>query len=157
MADTTPAPKIVTVDEGEEIAPFGIRMRVMLSKEETGGTFSALVCHHQPGEGPPPHFHTEQDEYFFVLTGSYEMTLAGKTQSCGPGTMVYIPRGTIHSFSNEGAEAASHLDWTLPGGQESYFREITEATADAAEGGFGEAVMQRIGEINTRHDTHFPG
>jgi quercetin dioxygenase-like cupin family protein len=157
MTDATPAPKIVTIDEGEEVTPFGIRMRVMLSKEETGGTFSALVCHHQPGEGPPPHYHTEQDEYFYVLTGAYEMTLAGETQICGPGTMVYIPRGTVHSFRNNGDEAASHLDWTLPGGQETYFREITEATRDAGESGFGEEVMAKIGEINRRHDTHFPG
>ena len=43
------------------------------------------------------------------------------------------------------------LDWSLPGGQDHYFRAISEL---AAGGGFtGEQAL----EISQQFDTHFPG
>ena len=66
-------PRIVTIESNETIRPFGIDMKVLLN---TGGSFSALYVVHQPGEGPPPHVHYNQEEYFYILEGTYEMTLA---------------------------------------------------------------------------------
>jgi hypothetical protein len=56
----------------------------------------------------------------------------------------------VHRFKNVGDTTACMLDWTLPGGQDHYFKAIADL---AAGGGFtGEKVM----EINRRFDTRFP-
>jgi mannose-6-phosphate isomerase-like protein (cupin superfamily) len=156
VSDSQPRlqPRIVTTEEGETIRPFGLEMKVLLSSEDTGGSFSALYVVHQPGEGPPPHMHYNQEEYFFVIEGTYEMTVGDTTQTAGPGTMVFIPPHTVHTFKNVGDTPAKQLDWTLPGGQDRYFREIDAMVKGGA--GFGPEMMERVKETNARFDTHFP-
>jgi quercetin dioxygenase-like cupin family protein len=146
-------PCVVTEATADSVRPFGLDMKVLLTTENTGGAFSAVVCVHQPGEGPPPHFHTEQDEYFYVLEGAYEMTVDGTTSEVGPGTMVFLPRGTVHSFKTVSAQAGKMLDWSLPGGQDRYFREIDELGKGGA--GFDDAMLKKVSAANARHDTHF--
>ncbi|MCZ6510323.1 MAG: cupin domain-containing protein [Alphaproteobacteria bacterium] len=146
-------PRITTFEEAEEIRPFGTPARIMLRTEETGGAFSALLLMHGPGEGPPPHSHSGQAEYFFVVEGTYEMTIAGETRIIGPGTIVFAPANTSHTFKNIGDTTAKMLDWSLPGGQDHYFQEIDEMGKGGA--GFGPEMMERLEETNRRHDVTF--
>ena len=98
--------------------------------------------------------HYSQEEYWYFLEGTFEMTLDNVTQIVGPGTMVFIPPNTVHSFKNIGDTPGKQLDWTLPGGQDRYFREIDEMGQGGA--GFGPEMMERVKETNARFDTHFP-
>jgi mannose-6-phosphate isomerase-like protein (cupin superfamily) len=50
------------------------------------------------GKGPRPHSH-DWDEAFFVLEGSVRFRCGTEEQLCGVGTLVHVPRGTVHSFS----------------------------------------------------------
>ena len=70
------APRIIAAGQGTSICAFGIPMNVMLRAEETGGAFAALVAEFEPGQGPPPHFHHDHEEYFFVLEGEFELRVA---------------------------------------------------------------------------------
>ena len=154
METSTSTPRleavIVTPEQARAIKPFGLDMRVLLSTESTGGAISVILATHQPGEGPPDHLHFDQEETFFVVEGAYELTVDGRTTVAGPGTIVFIPRYCVHRFKNIGQGAARMLDWSLPGGQDHYFIEISEL---AAGGGFsGDKVM----EISKRFDTNFP-
>ncbi len=151
--ETALQPRITTFDEAEEIKPFGTPARIMLRTEETGGAFSALLVMHGPGDGPPPHRHANQAEYFFVVEGTYEMTVGGETQTIGPGTMVFCPPNTVHTFKNIGDSPAKMLDWSLPGGQDRYFQEVDEMGKGGA--GFGPEMMARLEEANRRHDVTF--
>ena len=146
-------PRVATFEDAEEIRPFGTPARIMMRTEDTGGAFSALLVMHGPGEGPPPHYHGGQSEYFFVVEGTYEMTVAGETRTIGPGTMVFVPPNTVHTFKNITDRPAKMLDWSLPGGQDRYFREIHEMGAGGA--GFGPDMMARLEETNARHDANF--
>ena len=92
-------------------------MKVLLTTEDTAGALSVIVAWHNPGEGPPDHVHFNQEEIFFIVDGLYELTIDGQTSIGGPGTLVFIPRNTVHSFKNVGATPARMLDWTLPGGR----------------------------------------
>ena len=49
------------------------------------------------GTGPPPHSH-DWDESFYVLGGEIEFFCDGHTYVCQPGTLVHLPRGTVHAF-----------------------------------------------------------
>lgn len=143
-------PIIIMPEEGQAIRPFGLDMRVMLTTEQTGGALAAVFARHEPGQGPINHVHYEQEEYFLVLEGTYEITLGDITRIGGHGTLCFIPRGCIHSFKNIGETTASMLDWSNPGGQDKYFRTIHEL---AKGGGFEGAD---IVELSRLHDTAFP-
>ena len=149
-ARTPLQPAIVTPKQALSIKPFGLEMRVLLSTEATGGAISVIMAWHKPGEGPPDHVHFSQEEMFFIVEGTYELTIGGETSTVGPGTIVFIPRNVVRRFRNIGDATACMLDWSLPGGQDHYFKAISDLAAD---GGFtGEKVM----EISKRFDTNFP-
>jgi len=140
---------IVKLEQAQRLAPFGLDMKVLLTTEATGGALSVLMAWHKPGEGPPDHVHFNQEEIFFILEGTYELTVDGHTTTAGAGTIVFIPRNVVHRFKNVGDTAACMLDWSLPGGQDHYFKAISEL---AGAGFTGEKVMA----ISRRFDTNFP-
>jgi quercetin dioxygenase-like cupin family protein len=141
MTDTTPTnshdtqrppaltPRIVAPADGTSICAFGIPMNIMLRAEDTGGAFAALVAEFEPGQGPPPHFHRDHEEYFFVLEGEFELTVGGQTVTAGPGSMVFVPRETVHAFKYVGSGRGKLLEWGTPGGQERYFEAIDALAA----------------------------
>ena len=88
---------------------------------------------------------------FFVLEGTYELTVGGRTATAGPGTIVFIPRDVVHRFKNVGDKMACMLDWSLPGGQDRYFKAISDLAG--SDGFTGEKAM----EISKKFDTNFPG
>ena len=49
------------------------------------------------GTGPPPHKH-DWDEAFYVLSGEIQFLCDGQVHVCLPGTLVHVPRGTVHGF-----------------------------------------------------------
>src|SRR5262249_10854689 len=81
---------------------------------------------HKPGEGPPDHLHFSRDELFFILEGSYELTIADQAATAGRGTIAFIPRNTVHRFKNVGDTTACMLDLSLPGGHDHFFKAIAE-------------------------------
>ena len=105
---------------------------------------------HKPGEGPPDHVHFGQEEMFFIVEGTYELTVDGRTTTAGAGTLVFIPRNVVHCFKNVGDTTACLLDWSLPGGQDHYFKAIADLAA--GDGFSGEKVMA----ISKKFDTNFP-
>ena len=142
-------PAIVNRDSAPSIKPFGIDMKVLLSTEATGGGISVLMAWQKPGEGPASHVHYDQEEMFFIVEGNIELTVDGRTSTAGPGTIVFIPRNVVHSFKNVGDTTACMLDWSLPGGQDHYFKAMAKlADSDA----FGGEKMQ---EINKQFHTVF--
>tara|TARA_R110002096_G_scaffold231963_1_gene421835 strand:- start:1931 stop:2371 length:441 start_codon:yes stop_codon:yes gene_type:complete len=55
-----------------------------------------------------PHKHIE-DEFFFVLEGTAEFYLDGKTQTAGPYTSFYCPSNSMHGISNVGDTELKYL------------------------------------------------
>jgi mannose-6-phosphate isomerase-like protein (cupin superfamily) len=144
-------PVIMRPGDAEAIRPFGIDMKVMLGAEHTGGTFSAIVAEVKPGEGPPPHLHRDREEYFFVLEGTYSLGVNGKESSIGPGTLVFVPRGTVHTFKNTSSSMGKLLEWTIPGDNGDYFRAMHKMETES---GFN---PETFAEINERFVTEFVG
>ena len=63
--------------------------------------------------GPPPHRH-DWDESFYVLKGVIEFVCDGQASTCTPGTLVHVPRGTVHGF-RYGAGGGQMLEITGQG------------------------------------------
>jgi quercetin dioxygenase-like cupin family protein len=56
----------------------------------------------------PPHRHNE-DEFFFVLEGTAEFYLNGKTKTAGPYTSFYCPPNSEHGIRNTGDKELKYL------------------------------------------------
>jgi quercetin dioxygenase-like cupin family protein len=73
---------------------------------------------------PPPHSHTENEECIYVLAGVLRYRVDDVTRDLGPGDWMSTPRGSVHHFSNAGAETARALVILTPDIGEEYFRDV---------------------------------
>src|SRR4051812_19374328 len=90
--------KFVAPSEGKEVCAFGNTITFKLGQEDTGGALSLGFTLVPPGNGPPLHVHHSDDEIFIVTKGEFQYTAEGETRECGPGSVVYLPKGCVHSF-----------------------------------------------------------
>lgn len=74
--------------------------------------------------GAPPHSHTHEDEYFYVLEGSVEFLEREKTVTAPPGTLMILPRGHIHGFWNASDKPAKLLLIISPGEFDLFFDDV---------------------------------
>src|SRR5215831_10371996 len=104
----------------------GDRVTFLVTGAESGGgcfIIEGMAC---PGGGPPPHVHRFEDESFYILQGTITMQAAGRTFQASPGDFIHIPRGTVHSFKNNGkvdAKALVMISPARPAGLEKFFEE----------------------------------
>jgi mannose-6-phosphate isomerase-like protein (cupin superfamily) len=116
---------ILGPEDGEVIENLGLR--ILAGDAHTGGALLAgEVTNPGPG-GPPLHTHATTDELYLVLQGRYRFKLPvqEQEQEGGPGTFVYAPRGTSHTFASVGPEEGRLFCITLPGA-EQFLRGISE-------------------------------
>lgn len=69
----------------------------VLAANSVAQSYGITLQRGDEGTGPPPHSHG-WDEAFYVLGGEIRFLCDGQTQVCRPGTLVHIPRGTVHGF-----------------------------------------------------------
>jgi mannose-6-phosphate isomerase-like protein (cupin superfamily) len=90
-------PKIIRPEEYvSALNVVGTKVTALASKRDTNGQEFTYQSGEE-GMGPPPHSHA-WDESFFVIKGTVEITTGDQTVVCEPGTLAYVPGGTIHSF-----------------------------------------------------------
>ena len=77
---------------------LGDILSIILSKNETNGTYSILESKVYPGGGPPPHLQTKEFEGFYILKGELDFIINGKQVTSKTGTVINIPPRVIHSF-----------------------------------------------------------
>eukprot|EP00658_Telonema_sp_P-2_P038339 TRINITY_DN27537_c0_g1_i1.p1 TRINITY_DN27537_c0_g1~~TRINITY_DN27537_c0_g1_i1.p1 ORF type:complete len:205 (+),score=60.91 TRINITY_DN27537_c0_g1_i1:116-730(+) len=100
-----------------------------------------VVAYPCQGGHPPNHVHANEDEHFYLIDGSMMfMVNDAEPTECKPGTYLWQPRGTKHTFWPAG-DAPSRFSITIsPPGIENMFRAIgTDA---------GEVRMGEIPEVN---------
>lgn len=102
----------------------------LVTGDESGGAMFALDCLVGAGGGPPPHRHLAEDELFAITAGSIAFTANGQTRTVGAGESVFVPRGTAHSYRNEGDEPARMIAVYTPAGMEGWFQEVCAPVDD---------------------------
>lgn len=131
--ETTEGPPTTVLGpgEGETFTILGNTISIKADAEATGGAFGLFEYTAAPGfPGPPPHFHREDVEVFFVLEGGLLLMLGDDIVEARPGSFVLVAPGTVHRFSNPGKRPCRFLGIVSPGGFERYFREVNEAFGD---------------------------
>jgi mannose-6-phosphate isomerase-like protein (cupin superfamily) len=62
-----------------------------------------------PGETVPTHTHADEDQVYYVATGSGFVILDGVRTEVAAGSSVLIPLGTEHEITNTGAEPLDYV------------------------------------------------
>ena len=143
---------IVPPDQAEVIRAYGDEVSIHLGEKHNGGVFTMFTDITPPAGGPPPHFHTLEDEWFHVLEGQIEFLIDGVWSGAVPvGTTVFAPRNSFHTFRNAGDTPHKMLMHTAPSGFESFFKK--SETEFHKEGG---PDMARILQIGAEFGIYFP-
>ena len=116
--------------DGERIWIVGDTMTLKATGARTGGELVLLENLTAPGGGPPPHVHTREDEFFYVLDGTFEIRIGDDVHALGPGGFAFVPRGAIHCFRNTADAWSRILVGFTPGGMEGFLRESGRPAAD---------------------------
>jgi quercetin dioxygenase-like cupin family protein len=120
----------IAAGEGERIWIVGDTMTLKATGESTGGGLVLLENLTAPGGGPPPHIHTREDEFFYVLDGTFEVRIGDELHALGPGGYAYVPRGTVHNFRNTAKTPSRLLVGFTPAGMEGFFRDSGRPATD---------------------------
>jgi mannose-6-phosphate isomerase-like protein (cupin superfamily) len=66
--------------------------------------FSGHLLGFLPGQALPVHVHAHEDEVFDVIAGQGTIYLDGERVRVGPGSVIVVPPGVQHGFTNTGDE-----------------------------------------------------
>jgi quercetin dioxygenase-like cupin family protein len=136
--------------EGRSVHAFGAEALFMLTADDTDGKLTLGFSSVPPGDGPPPHTHFAEDELFIVIEGRYNFLTTDRWTEVGPGAVVYLPRGILHTFRNVGDTPSRHWVLTTPSGFETFYARCGEVFAAP-----GPPDFKRITEIGREHGIEF--
>jgi quercetin dioxygenase-like cupin family protein len=60
-----------------------------------------------PGKGHSFHYHADQEELIYVVSGTVEHWIEQDKRTLRPGDSVFMPAGVVHATFNTGAEDAT--------------------------------------------------
>jgi len=96
---------------------------IVATREQTGGSIGLFRQTIAPKSGPPTHIHQTEDEFFYVVKGEFKLKLGDRIVSAPAQSVMFVPRGTAHTFQNAGTEPGVILVGVTPGGFEKMFEE----------------------------------
>jgi quercetin dioxygenase-like cupin family protein len=164
MLDSSPKGAVMTTATGETTTRLlhrgagtgpsywgpGDRYTFLVTGAQSGGAYFIMEAVVPPGGGPPPHVHHADDELFIILEGRYSILAQGQWTEVGPGAVVYLPRGSVHTFRNIGDGPARHCVLTTPSGFERFYARCAEVFTQP-----GPPDRERLVEISREHGYEF--
>jgi mannose-6-phosphate isomerase-like protein (cupin superfamily) len=133
---------IVGAAENESFDFGGLSVRWKIDGAESGGRFS--IVHHPIAPhalAAPLHYHHNEDELSYVLTGRLGALLGQDVVTADEGTWLFKPRHQWHTFWNAGDTPCEIIEVISPAGFEDYFREVAAAWGD----------LGTLGRINRKY------
>ena len=147
---------------GQLIGGAGMTLKVGAERSQSFSFFEAEVT---PGFDVGAHVHGGVEELFYVLEGELDLlafepspggtddwrtwksSSGSRVLRAGPGSMMFVPRGCPHAFTNPGPAPARMLFLVSPPGHEEYLREMGRLL-----GGPNPPDPAEIAELRRRHD-----
>lgn len=137
--------------EGDHLWFLNSLMTVKADHAATHGGFT-LIEQITPAEfAAPPHIHDAEEEAFYVLEGSLEVTCGERVWSADSGSFVLLPRGVPHAFKVTSPGGAKLLQITAPAGFEQFVAEAGEPAPAATLPTPAEPNIPRLLEAMSRH------
>ncbi len=133
MLDSTLTARVLHAGEGPTYRVVADLVTFKATAATTNGAYGLFETRTPPGQGVPPHRQRYEEEAFWVLEGRYHFLVDGQQVELGPGGYVFVPRGTVHAYTNSGDSAGRMLILVSPGGiHERFFAEVGEPMGDPA-------------------------
>ena len=154
-------------EEVTSVNLVGLGVIFRLAGQASGGKFSVVEHPVEPGTLVPPHTHSREDEYSYVLEGEVGVKVGDQEFLATVGDIIVKPRGVSHTFWNSGSQPARLLEIIAPAGFESYFEEMSrvlnvggppdEEQMDRIAEKYGITYqMEQIPELVTKYHLHDP-
>lgn len=110
------------------ITPADTAALLSWGAEETSGAYTTLIGEIPVGSPAPPlHVHPTTDEAFYVAEGQAAFRLGDREVSAGPGSLIFVPRGTVHTAWNSGDVPTRGVIIISPGDVEHEFVPVEDA------------------------------
>ena len=93
----------------------------LVEARDTNGDFGLMESVLVPGNEPPPHVHSREDELYYLLEGEFDVYVGEEAFKVGAGECVFLPKLTPHAFVIRSPRLRLLLIIT-PGGLEGAFR-----------------------------------
>ncbi len=143
-----------TVQPGQgRLLDLGNFQAVVLAEGgQTSGEFTLLQTQSEPrGFGPPMHLHRDASEAFYVLEGTYLMYFEDQQVECPPGSFVYVPPNTAHTFKVVSEVPGTKLNLFAPAAMVGFFEDLAAAEAT------GQPTPEQLEAIAERHQMEVLG
>ena len=88
-----------------EMKPERSSVGTAMRKTVAGELIKVGITTYQEGEGPPPHFHPNEEQFMLVLEGKMRMVVGDEERIVELGDLVLIPRNTRHGVCAIGGPA----------------------------------------------------
>ena len=119
---------------------------VLADAAQTADGFTLIQTQSEKcGFGPPLHLHRDSAEAFYVLEGTYLMYFEDRQEECPPGSFVYVPPNTAHTFKVVSAGSGTKLNLFAPAAMVGFFEDLAAAEAT------GQATPELLDVIAERH------
>lgn len=124
--------KVVEAGTGATVENPFHPIRLLLSNEEAAGKVTIYEFDLPPqSPGSPPHTHTLEDEYFYILSGTLDILADGEVKQLEPGDFAALTRGQTHMFWNGSGGETRLLMMTTGSSFEEFMKSVSPALADA--------------------------
>jgi quercetin dioxygenase-like cupin family protein len=118
------APIIRGPGQGMAVGVLGSQSVFKVESQETGGAYAVLEQTVPAGHGPPLHVHRHETEIFYILEGTFEITVGGQVIPAPRGACAACPRDIPHKFRNVGTTEGKLLLTVIPGRFSEYFKDV---------------------------------
>ena len=98
-----------------------------------------------PGTFVPLHIHPRQDEFIYVLEGTFDLQLGDQKLQARPGDLVRMPMGIPHAYYNNGPVPSRALFWVSPAGK---LKALFDQLHDLAD-------IQEVVRLSALHEVEF--
>jgi quercetin dioxygenase-like cupin family protein len=76
----------------------GILISQMAGPRDNEGAFDFVISKMRSGTEPPPHVHSREHEFMYLLSGMMRIYVDGQVSAVAAGECMFLPRGVPHAF-----------------------------------------------------------
>ena len=143
--------KLVLAETGATVENPFHPVRLLLSSEESMGEVTIYEFILPPkSPGSPPHTHSQEDEYFYVLEGTLDLLSEGSVKRISDGDLAALKRGNAHMFWNGSDTETQLLMITTGASFEQFLQSVSPRLAEGKPTS-PEAVGAVIGQLAAEH------
>ncbi|WP_218135852.1 cupin domain-containing protein [Nonomuraea jiangxiensis] len=140
---------LVRAGEAEILGEPPNMMELLADAETTGGRVSAIRSKiGKNTDGPPPHYHNEAAEIFYIIDGGLHVLTGEHVVTVGTGDFLLVPPQTPHAFSTPEYTGVDMLIFKPGAERFGYFRLGDRVRR-------GEASPKEILDAQDLYDNHF--